>query len=56
MTSNGTYVSLYDQRVELVAAALTANSKLSEKAAIKLAGHVLYALDHIPEKVRYNGK
>ena len=56
MTSNGTYVSLYDQRVQLVAAALTAHSKLTEKAAIELAGHVLYALDHIPERVRYSGK
>jgi hypothetical protein len=56
MTSNGTYVSLYDQRVKLVAAALTAHSKLTEQAAIKLAGHVLYALDHIPEKVRYSGR
>jgi hypothetical protein len=56
MTSNITYVSLYDQRVKLVAAALTARSELTEKAAIELAGHVLYALDHIPEKVRYSGK
>jgi Family of unknown function (DUF6307) len=56
MTSNGTYVSLYDQRVELVAAALTARSELTEKDAVELAGHVLYALDHIPEKVRYTGK
>jgi hypothetical protein len=56
MSSNGTYVSLYDQRVRLVAAALTAHSKLTKKAAVELAGHVLYALDHIPEKVRYSGK
>ena len=52
MTSNGTYVSLYDQRVKLVAAALTAHSELTEKVAIELARHVLYAIDHIPEKVR----
>ena len=38
MTSNGTYVSLYDQRVQLVAAALTVRSELTEKAAIELAG------------------
>ena len=56
MTSNGTYVSPYDQRVQLVAAALTARSELTEKAAIELAGHVLYALDHILEKVRYSGR
>lgn len=46
------YVSRYDQRVNLVAAALTKNSKLSEKAAVELAKHVLDALDHIPEKIR----
>jgi hypothetical protein len=56
MTSNGTYVSLYDQRVKLVAAALTAHPQLTEKAAVELAGHVLYALDHIPERVRYSGR
>jgi len=56
MTSNGSYVSRYDQRVQLVAAELTARSELTEQAAIELAGHVLYALDHIPEKVRYSGK
>ena len=56
MTSNGTYVSLYDQRVNLVAAALTAHSTLTDEAAAELARHVLYALDHIPERVRYNGK
>jgi hypothetical protein len=48
----GTYVSRYDQRIKLVAATLTAHSKLTEKAAIELARHVMYALDHIPEKVR----
>jgi hypothetical protein len=46
------YISLYDQRVRLVADALTQNSKLSEKDAMDLAVHALYALDHIPEKVR----
>jgi Family of unknown function (DUF6307) len=56
MSSNGTYISLYDQRVQLVAAALTARSELTEQAAMELARHVLYALDHIPEKVRYSGK
>jgi hypothetical protein len=47
-----TYVTLYDQRIRLVADALTQNSKLGEKAARELAVHVLYAIDHIPEKVR----
>ena len=46
------YVSVHDQRVALVAAALRAHSKLDEKAATTLAGHALDALDHIPEKVR----
>lgn len=47
-----TYVSLYEQRVRLVADALKQNSTLSEKDAADLAVHVLSALDHIPEKVR----
>jgi hypothetical protein len=46
------YVSRYDQRVKLVAKALTQNSKLTEDVAVELAKHVLDALDHIPEKVR----
>jgi hypothetical protein len=52
MAGTSTYVSLHDQRVRLVADALKQHSKLSEEAAVKLAAHVLYALDHIPEKVR----
>jgi Family of unknown function (DUF6307) len=56
MTTNGTYISLYDQRVKLVADTLMAHSELKDKAATKLAAHVLYALDHIPERVRYSGK
>jgi Family of unknown function (DUF6307) len=47
-----TYISLYEQRIQLVALALTQHSKLSEKDASDLAVHALYALDHIPEKVR----
>ncbi len=46
------YMSLYDQRIQLVANALEQNSKLDEKTAAELAVHVLYAIDHIPEKVR----
>jgi Family of unknown function (DUF6307) len=52
MSSNGTYVSVYERRVILVAEALRVHSKLGEKAAKEIAVHVLYALDHIPEKVR----
>ena len=46
------YISLYDQRIRLVAHALKRNSKLSEKDAADLAVYVLHAIDHIPEKVR----
>jgi hypothetical protein len=56
MTTNGTYVSLYDQRVKLVADTIMTRSKLKGEAATELAAHVLHALDHIPEKVRYSGK
>ena len=56
MTSNATYVSLYERRVKLVADALTEHSELTSRAATELAAHVLYALDHIPERVRYSGK
>ena len=52
MTGNGTYISLYQQRVALVAAALTKHHQLTKEAALELAAHVLRALDHIPEKVR----
>lgn len=52
MPENATYVSLYDQRVRLVADALRQHSKLADKAAVTLAEHALYALDHIPEKLR----
>jgi AmiR/NasT family two-component response regulator len=46
------YVSRYDQRVRLVADALTQNSALTDEDAVELAKHVLQALDHIPETVR----
>lgn len=49
-------LSPYERRVQLVAATITERSTLSEEAAAELAGHVLYALDHIPEKVRYSGR
>lgn len=51
-SNNRIYISLYDQRIRLVTDALKRNSKLGEKEAAKLAVHVLYAIDHIPEKVR----
>ena len=44
--------SLHEQRVRLVAQTIAKNSKLGDAAAAELAKHVLYALDHIPEKVR----
>jgi hypothetical protein len=46
------YVSLHDQRVKIIADALTSHSELSAETARELAGHALYALDHIPEKLR----
>jgi Family of unknown function (DUF6307) len=52
MAVNTAYISRHDRRVRLVADALTQNSKLSDKAAVALAKHVLDALDHIPEKIR----
>jgi hypothetical protein len=52
VTTKPIYISLYDQRVLLVAHALKQNSKLGETEAAELAVHVLYAIDHIPEKVR----
>jgi Family of unknown function (DUF6307) len=52
MSSTATYVSIHEQRRALVAAAIREHSKLDEKTAAKVAGHVLDALDHIPEKVR----
>ena len=42
----------YEQRLRLVADALTQNSKMSPETAGELAKHVLYAIDHIPERVR----
>jgi uncharacterized protein DUF6307 len=52
MTTNGTYVSLYDLRVKQVQKALQDHSKLDDKTSFDLAEHVLDALDHIPEKSR----
>ena len=52
MSQTTPYVSVHEQRVQLVTQAIAKNSELGDKAATELAKHVLYALDHIPEKVR----
>ena len=52
MTRNEAYISLHDRRIRLAADALIAHSELDDKAALAAAAHVVYALDHIPEKVR----
>jgi hypothetical protein len=53
MVSNARpFLSIYEQRVRLVAHALQEHSTLGEAAARELAVHVLHALDHVPEKVR----
>ncbi|MBN9099323.1 MULTISPECIES: DUF6307 family protein [unclassified Pseudonocardia] len=46
------YVSVHDQRVNLVADAIVGHSTLDRATAVELARHVLQALDHIPEKIR----
>lgn len=52
MADTISYISIYEQRVRLVAYALKQNSKLNEAEAVELAVHVLQAIDHVPEKVR----
>ena len=64
MTANGTtgtYISLHEQHVELVAAALrqdsdhtadTTNTADTADTADAMARRALDALDHIPENVR----
>lgn len=52
MSSNGTVLSPYDKRVQLVVKTINDNEKLGDKATLKLAVQVLHALDHLPEKVR----
>ncbi len=52
MTSQTTFRTPYDLRVELVRDTITTNSKLGDKAASELAVHVLHALNSIPEKMR----
>jgi hypothetical protein len=56
--TTGTYISLHEQRVKLVAAALRQDSDLTADTADiadtpdAMARRALYALDHIPENVR----
>ncbi|MFC4950753.1 DUF6307 family protein [Pseudonocardia sp. GCM10023141] len=53
MTSTTTpYISIYQQRVNLVAKAITDHSDLDDKTAVNLAAHILEAIERIPEKVR----
>jgi hypothetical protein len=52
VTATVKFVSRHDQRVQMVQRALKDHSKLSDKATLELAEHVLEALDHMPEKVR----
>lgn len=52
MSTNGTYISLYDLRVKQVQKALQDHSTLDDKTSFELAEHVLDALDHIPENSR----
>jgi uncharacterized protein DUF6307 len=56
MPSSGPFVSQYEQRVKLFAETLTAHTELNESAAAEVAVRVVYALDHIREKVRYSGR
>ena len=51
-TNPPVYVSIYEQRVKLVADAIVEHSTLDRSVALEVARHVLYALDHIPEKIR----
>lgn len=52
MTSLTTFRTPYEIRLQLVTDTISAHSKLGDDAAGTLAGHVLHALDSIPEKMR----
>ncbi|BCZ25053.1 hypothetical protein MTY59_49080 [Mycobacterium senriense] len=52
MASLTTACTPYDIRLQLVTDTITAHSKLGNDAAVKLAVHVLAALNSIPERVR----
>ncbi|WP_169748073.1 DUF6307 family protein [Pseudonocardia acaciae] len=42
----------YRQRLERVASVIQEHSNLTEQQSRALAVHVLYTLDHIPERIR----
>jgi len=52
MASLTTIRTPYEIRLQLVTDTISAHSKLGNDAAVKLAAHVLAALNSIPEKVR----
>jgi threonine aldolase len=54
--SNGTYLSLHDRRVRLIANAVRAHSQLTEKAAVEFAMQATNALNRIPEKGLYGAR
>ncbi|HWL99915.1 MAG TPA: DUF6307 family protein [Nocardioidaceae bacterium] len=50
--TDAVFVSRYEKRVQFVQDVLQKNSKLTDKAAHRLAVDVVYAIDHIPEERR----
>jgi uncharacterized protein DUF6307 len=52
MTSLTTFRTPYEIRLQLVTDTISAHSKMGDEAAVKLAVHVLHALNSIPEKMR----
>ncbi|BBY72987.1 hypothetical protein MINTMi198_32920 [Mycobacterium intracellulare M.i.198] len=52
MAALTTFRTPYEIRLQLVTDTISAHSKVGNDAAVKLAVHVLAALNSIPEKVR----
>ncbi|MEE3749924.1 DUF6307 family protein [Mycobacterium intracellulare] len=52
MAAPTTFRTPYEIRLQLVTDTISAHSKVNNDAAVKLAAHVLAALNSIPEKVR----
>ena len=52
MAALPTFRTPYEIRLQLVTDTISAHSKVGHDAAVKLAAHVLAALNSIPEKVR----
>lgn len=52
MAALTTFRTPYEIRLQLVTDTISAHSKVNNDAAVKLAVHVLAALNSIPEKVR----